>query len=65
MSRRFSSVTPGVWELPISLSTSEMANVVRVDYLYLIKRMVVSFCWRRNWIVGSSINVLTRLILFR
>ena len=38
---------------------------MRVDCLYLIKPMVVGFCSRCNWIVGSSINVLTDLILFR
>ena len=65
MSRRFSCVTPGAWELPISLFASEVAYLVRVDCLYLIKPMVVGFCSRCNWIVGSSINVLTDLILFR
>ena len=65
MSRRFSCVTPGVWELPISLFASEVAYLVRVDCLYLIKPMVVGFCWRCNWTVGSSINVLTNLIFFR
>ena len=64
MSRRFSCVTPGAWELPISLFASEVAYLVRVDCLYLIKPMVVGFCSRCNWIVGSSINVLTDLILF-
>ena len=43
----------------------EVAYLVRVDCLYLIKPMVVAFCWRCNWKVGSSINVLTDLILFR
>ena len=65
MSRRFSCVTPGVQELPISLSESEVAYLLRVDCLYLIKPMVVGFCRRCNWTVGSSINVLTDLILFR
>ena len=59
MSRRFSCVTIGVWELSISLFTSKVPYLVRVDCLYLIKRMVVGFCWRCNWTVGSSINVLT------
>ena len=45
--------------------TSEVAYLVRVDCLYLTKPMVVGFCWRSNWTVGSSINVLTDLILFR
>ena len=44
---------------------SELAFLVRMDCLYLIKPMVVGFCWRCNWTVGSSINVLTDLILFR
>ena len=65
MSWRFSCVAPGVRELPISLFASEMAYLVRVDCLYLIKAMVVGFCWRCNWTVESSINVLTDLILFR
>ena len=30
-----------------------------------MKPMVVGFCWRCNWTVGSSTNVLTDLILFR
>ena len=34
------------------------AYLVRVDCLYLIKLMVVGFCSRCDWIVGSSINVL-------
>ena len=62
MSRRFYCVTLGIHELPISLL---MAYLVRVDCLYLIKAMVVGFCWRCNWTFGSSINVLTDLILFR
>ena len=65
MSRRFSCVTPGIRELPISPFASEVAYLVRVDCLYLIKPMVNSFCSRCNWIVGSIINVLTDLILFR
>ena len=44
---------------------SEVAYLVRVDSLYVIKPMVVGFFWRCNWTVGSSINVLTDLILFR
>ena len=44
---------------------SEVAYLVRVDCLYLIKPMVLGFFWRCNWTVGSSINVLTDLILFR
>ena len=65
MSQRFSCVTPGFWELPIILLASEVAHLVRVDCLYSIKPMVFGFCWRCNWTVGSSINVLTDLILFR
>ena len=65
MSQRLSCVIPGVRELPISFFASEVAYLVRVDCLYLIKPMVVGFCSRCNWIVGSSINVLTDLILFR
>ena len=56
---------PSGSELPISLFASEVAYLVRVDCLYLTKPMVVGFCWGYNWIVGSSINVLTDLILFR
>ena len=44
---------------------SEVAYLVRVECLYLIKTMVFRFCWKCNWTVGSSINVLTDLILFR
>ena len=65
MGRRYSCVTPGVRELSISLFTSEVAYLVRVDCLYLIKLMVLGFCWRRDKTVGSSINVLTDLVLFR
>ena len=65
MSRRFSCVTLGICELPISLIAKEVAYLVRVDCLYLIKPVVVGFCWRCNWIFGSSINVLSDLILFR
>ena len=65
MIRRFSRVTLGFRELPISLFASKVAYLVRVDCLYLIKPMVIGFCWRCNWTVGSSINVLTDLILFR
>ena len=65
MSRRFSCVIPGVQEFFISLFVSEVAYLVHVDSLYLIKPMVVGFCWRCNWTMGSSINVLTDLILFR
>ena len=64
MSRRFSCVSPGFWELPISLFASEVAYLVGVDCLYLTKPMVIGFCWRGNWTVGSSINVLTDFILF-
>ena len=35
-----------------------------VECLYLIKSMLFGFCSRCNWIVGSSINVLTVLIAF-
>ena len=65
MSRRFSCVNLGIRELPISLLASEVACLVQVDCLYLIKPMVVGFCWRCNWTLGFSINVLTDLILFR
>ena len=65
MSRRFSWVTPGNRELPISLFASEVAYLVREDCLYLIKPMVVGFCLRCNWIAGSSITALTNLVLFR
>ena len=65
MTRRFSCVNIGIRELPISLLASEVAYLVQVDCLYLIKPMVVGFCWRCNWTLGSSINVLTDLILFR
>ena len=65
MSRRFSCVTPGIRELPISLFANEVPCLVRLDCLYLIKPMVVGFCSRCNWIVCSSTNVLTDLILFR
>ena len=44
---------------------SEVTYLVHVDCLYLIKRMVIDFCWRFNWTVGSSINVLSDLILFQ
>ena len=64
MSSIFCYVTSGARELPISLFTSEVTYLVRVDCLYLIKPMVVGFCWRCNWTVGSSINVLTDFILF-
>ena len=65
MIRRFSCVTPGAWELSISLFASEVAYLVRVECFYLIKPMVVGFCGRCNWTVDSSINVLTDTILFR
>ena len=65
MSRRFSCATQGIREVPISLLGGEVAYLVRVDCLYLIKPMVVGFCSRCNWIVGSSTTVLTDLILFR
>ena len=65
MSRRFSCATQGIREVPISLLGGEVAYLVRVDCLYLIKPMVVGFCCRCHWTVGSSINVLTDLILFR
>ena len=48
-------------------SFRERGGVFRANiskYLHLIKPMVVGFCWRCNWIVGSSIKVLTDLILF-
>ena len=62
MSRRFSCATQGIREVPISLLGGEVTYLVRVDCLYLIKPMVVGFCSRCNWIVGSGINVLTDLI---
>ena len=62
MNRRFFCVTLGIRELPISLFPSEVAYLVRVDCLYLIKPMVVGFCWRCSWTLASSINVLTDLI---
>ena len=31
---------------------SEVAYLVRVDCLYLMKPLVVGFCWRCNWTVG-------------
>ena len=64
MSQRFSCVTPGVQEISISLFASEVVYLVCVDCLYLIKPMMVGFCWRCNWTMGSSINVLTDFILF-
>ena len=64
-SKIFLCYPPGIRELPISLFASEVPYLVRVDCLYLIKPMVVGFCSRCNWIVGSSTNVLTDLILFR
>ena len=48
-----------------SLFANEEAYSVHLECWYLIKTMVVGFCWRCNWTVGSSINVLTNLILFR
>ena len=42
----------------------EVAYLLLVDFLYLFKPMVVGFWWRCNWTVGTSINVLTDLILF-
>ena len=62
MSRRFSRVNLEIRELPISLFASEVAYLVRVDCLYLVKPMVVGFFWRCNWTLGSSINVLADLI---
>ena len=44
---------------------SEVTYLVHVDCLYLIKQMVIGFCWRFNWTMGSSINVLSDLILFK
>ena len=44
---------------------SKVAHLVPMDCLYPIKPMVVGFCWRCSCTVGSSINVLTDLILFR
>ena len=41
MSQRFSYITPGVRELLVSLLESEVAYLVCVDCLYLIKPMVV------------------------
>ena len=43
----------------------EVAYLVHVDCLYLIKPLVVGFCWRCNWTVGSRINIMIGLILFR
>ena len=43
---------------------SEFVYLMRVDCLYVIKPIVGGFCWRGNRAVGSSINVLTDLILF-
>ena len=54
--------TPRFWKLPISLSASKVAYLVRVGCSYLIKPMVVGFCLRCNWTVGISINVLTDLV---
>ena len=65
VNRRFSSVTLGIRKLPISLFASEVVHLVRVDCLYLIKPMALGFCWRCDWNLGSSVNVLTDLILFR
>ena len=65
MSQRFPCVTPLVWELPIILFVSKVACLLRVEYLHLIKLMVVGFCCQGNWAMGSSINVLADLILFR
>ena len=48
-----------------SVSASEVAYLVRLDFIYLIKPLVVGFYWRCNWTVGRSINVLTNVILFR
>ena len=64
MSWTFSCVAPEVQKLPISLFKSVVAYLVHVYWLYLIKPMMVGFCWRCHWTVGSSINVLTDLILF-
>ena len=65
MCQRFLCVTPGVLERLISLFENEVTYLVRVDCLYLIKPLVVGFCWKCNWTVGSCINALTDLILFR
>ena len=58
MSQRFSYVTPRAWELSISFSANKVGYLVRVECLYLIKPVGVGFCWRCNWTVASSINVL-------
>ena len=64
MIRRYFCVSPEVWQLPINLCMSEGAYLVHLNCLYLIKLMVVGFCSRSNWTVGSSIKAITDLILF-
>ena len=61
---KFSCVTPEIQERLISLFASEFMYLMRVDCLYVIKPIVGGFSWRGNRAVGSSINVLTDLILF-
>ena len=46
MSLKLSCVIPGVWELLISLFVSKVTYLVHVECLYLVKLMVVGFCWR-------------------
>ena len=44
-SPRFPCVTPGVWELPLSLFPSEVAKFSACGFLQLIKPTVVDFCF--------------------
>ena len=37
--RRFSFITPAIWELPINFFASEVAYLVHLECLYLIKPM--------------------------
>ena len=46
MSPRFSCVSPGVWKLSMNLLASDVAHLVHVEWLYLIKPMVGDICWR-------------------
>ena len=46
MSLKLSCVIPGVWELLIGLFVSKVTYLVHVECLYLVKLMVVGFCWR-------------------
>ena len=56
MSPRFSNVTPGVRELLISLFVSEVTYLAHVECLYLIKPMVVGFCWRLMLLLVMSVG---------